>query len=72
MYTIRQATLEDADAIAQRRRGMFLDIGFADDDLLKRKIEEFRPWLQTKWLRTNTWRGSALQTARRWQASVCG
>ncbi len=48
MYTIRQATLEDADSIVQHRRGMFLDIGFADDDLLKRKIAEFRPWLQTK------------------------
>src|ERR1700729_4106347 len=48
MYTIRQATLEDADSIVQHRRGMFLDIGFPDDDLLKRKIAEFRPWLLSK------------------------
>jgi GNAT superfamily N-acetyltransferase len=48
MYTIRQATLEDADSIVQHRRGMFLDIGFLDDGILKQKIEEFRPWLKQK------------------------
>ena len=48
MYTIRRATIEDVDSIVQHRRGMFLDIGFPDDDLLKQKIEDFRPWLETK------------------------
>lgn len=48
MYAIRQATLDDAALIAQQRRGMFLDIGFADDDTLKQKIADFLPWVQAK------------------------
>jgi ribosomal protein S18 acetylase RimI-like enzyme len=48
MYTIRQATIEDAELITQQRRGMFLDLGFADDDTMKRKIAEFLPWVQGK------------------------
>src|SRR5438552_9190799 len=48
MYTIRQATLQDAKVITQQRRGMFLDLGFADDDILKQKIGEFLPWVEGK------------------------
>ena len=48
MYTIRQATLEDAELISQQRRGMFLDLGFADDETMKRKIAQFVPWLKGK------------------------
>ena len=48
MYTTRLASLEDAPMIVQQRRGMFLDLGFADDDTMKQKMVEFLPWLQGK------------------------
>lgn len=48
MYTFNQATLDDAGLIAQQRRAMFLDLGFPDDEILKKKIAEFRPWVEGK------------------------
>ncbi len=48
MYTIRQASLEDAGTVAQQRRGMFLDIGFPANEVMEQKIAEFRPWLEAK------------------------
>jgi len=48
LYTIRQATLEDTEIIVQHRRGMFVDIGFPDDDTMQQKMAEFHPWLKTK------------------------
>jgi ribosomal protein S18 acetylase RimI-like enzyme len=48
MYNIRPATLEDAPVIVDQRRGMFLDIGFADDGNMAHMLEEFRPWLEQK------------------------
>ena len=48
MYTFRQATQKDATIIAQQRCGMFLDLGFADDAIMKQKIAEFIPWVAGK------------------------
>ena len=47
-YTIRQASLSDAEIIVEQRRGMFLGMGFPDDEKLAAMTEKFRPWLKAK------------------------
>ncbi len=44
-YNIRLATPDDAPALAEMRRRMFLDIGKADDERIRRVIEAFVPWV---------------------------
>jgi len=48
MYTIREARLEEADVIVEQRRGMFLGIGFPDDEQMAKMSRDFRPWLIAK------------------------
>src|SRR6185295_10926119 len=48
MYTIRPATVDDVEIISGQRRGMFLDLGFPDDEVMVRMLEAFRPWLLEK------------------------
>jgi ribosomal protein S18 acetylase RimI-like enzyme len=48
MYTIRQARQHEADVIVEQRRGMFLGIGFPDDEQMAKMSRDFRPWLIEK------------------------
>lgn len=45
---IRTATLDDAEAIAGHRRGMFFDMGHRNEQDLDAMINAFRPWLREK------------------------
>ena len=48
MYSIRPATLRDAEIIAGHRHRMFLDIGDHDPQKLEAMTQEFRPWLELR------------------------
>jgi GNAT superfamily N-acetyltransferase len=47
-FTIRLATLEDAETITAHRRAMFLEMGYRDEKALELMCAAFRPWLQRK------------------------
>jgi ribosomal protein S18 acetylase RimI-like enzyme len=47
-FTIRVGTLDDVEIVVAQRRGMFLDMGHADDDAMRRMCEAFHPWLERK------------------------
>jgi GNAT superfamily N-acetyltransferase len=51
MYTIRQARPEEAHIIVEQRKGMFLGMGFPDDDQMTKMARDFRPWLEAKMAR---------------------
>jgi len=44
-YTIRRATVEDAETIVAHRRAMFSEMGYRDDQVLDAMCESFRPWV---------------------------
>ena len=48
MYTIREARLDEAQVIVQQRAGMFLGMGFPDDQKLAKMSYDFQPWLIEK------------------------
>jgi len=48
MYSIRLATLQEAQIIAGHRHRMFLDIGNHDRQKLEAMTEAFRPWLESR------------------------
>jgi GNAT superfamily N-acetyltransferase len=47
-YTIRPATLADAEVIQRHRRSMFADMQYRDDSALDAMSERFLPWLRRK------------------------
>ena len=47
-YTIREATIADADTIVRHRREMFFDMGHNDPAVLDEMTKSFRPWLLEK------------------------
>ena len=47
-YSIREATLADAEAIVRHRREMFFDMGHNDAAVLDEMTKSFRPWLVEK------------------------
>jgi GNAT superfamily N-acetyltransferase len=44
-FTIRTATPDDAPMITAHRRGMFIDMGHADQATLDQMCAEFEPWV---------------------------
>jgi len=46
MFTTREATIADAALITTHRRAMFLAMPNADDALLERMSQAFRPWVK--------------------------
>jgi GNAT superfamily N-acetyltransferase len=48
VYSIRLATLDDAEIIAGHRHRMFLDIGKHDVQKLEAMTRAYRPWLESK------------------------
>jgi len=47
-YSIREATLADAETIVRHRREMFFDMGHCDAAVLDELVKSFRPWLADK------------------------
>ncbi len=47
-YTVRAATLADAETIVRHRRQMFFDMGHTDPGVLDGMAQAFRPWLVEK------------------------
>jgi len=47
-YSIREATIADAETIIRHRREMFFDMGHNDDAVLDELVKSFRPWLVDK------------------------
>jgi GNAT superfamily N-acetyltransferase len=47
-YTIREATIADAETIVRHRREMFFDMGHQDTAVLDELVRSFRPWLIEK------------------------
>ena len=47
-YTIRAATVDDAETIVRHRREMFLDMGHREEAVLDELVKSFRPWLVEK------------------------
>lgn len=47
-YSIREATLAEAETIVRHRREMFFDMGHQDPAMLDELTKSFRPWLQEK------------------------
>jgi GNAT superfamily N-acetyltransferase len=47
-YSIREATLADAETIVRHRREMFFDMGHNDAAVLDGLVKSFRPWLIEK------------------------
>jgi GNAT superfamily N-acetyltransferase len=47
-YTIREATLADAETIVRHRREMFFDMGYREPAMLDELVNAFRPWLMDK------------------------
>ena len=47
-YSLREATLADAEAIVRHRREMFVDMGYRDAAMLDQVVKSFRPWLADK------------------------
>ena len=48
MYTIREARLDEAGIIVEQRKGMFLGLGFPDDEQMAKMSRDFLPWLIKK------------------------
>lgn len=48
MYSIRPATPDDAKTIIAHRRGMFLDMGYRDQQKLDAMTKAFGPWLDSR------------------------
>lgn len=47
-YSIREATLADAETIVRHRREMFWDMSYRDPAMLDEMVKSFRPWLVEK------------------------
>ncbi|HYV64104.1 MAG TPA: GNAT family N-acetyltransferase [Bryobacteraceae bacterium] len=47
-YSIREATVADAETIVRHRREMFFDMGHRDAAVLDELMRSFRPWLIEK------------------------
>ena len=47
-FSIRPATLADAETILAHRRAMFLEMGYRDLDAMDHMCQAFRPWLKRK------------------------
>jgi GNAT superfamily N-acetyltransferase len=47
-YSIREATVADADTIVRHRREMFFDMGHRDMAVLDEMARSFRPWILEK------------------------
>jgi len=47
-YSIREATLADAETIVRHRREMFWDMSYRDTVMLDELVKSFRPWLVEK------------------------
>lgn len=47
-YSIREATIADAETIVRHRREMFFDMGHQDPPFLDEIAKSFRPWLIEK------------------------
>ena len=47
-FTIRPATLDDAETITAHRRAMFLEMGYRDEQALDLMCAAYRPWLRRK------------------------
>jgi GNAT superfamily N-acetyltransferase len=47
-YSIREATLADAETIVRHRREMFWDMSCRDAAMLDQMVKSFRPWLVEK------------------------
>ncbi len=47
-FQIRPGTPADGETIVTQRRAMFCDMGYPDDDRMRRMCDAFRPWLARK------------------------
>jgi GNAT superfamily N-acetyltransferase len=47
-YSLREATIADAETIVRHRREMFFDMGHQESAVLDEMVRSFRPWLIEK------------------------